>query len=334
MNRTKHGNEWDKKYNRNMKNTVTKAVVVGSGIVGTTVAYSLVMQGVVAEIALIPGHNRKKAWGEALDLQHSMEFQERNVRVFSDDYSTCRDADVVIITASPAFDGTFDRMHMMLRTGEIVKEVVPRVMESGFDGIFIVVSNPVDVMAYLVYRLSGLPKQRVIGTGTVLETARLKCAIGQCMRIDPRSIDCYVMGEHGDSMMVPWSHVRAGGKNFLDIMQENPDGLRGVTLDQLVEETREAGNTVMKAKGNTQYAIASAVTRIVKVILHDDNRIIPVSALLEGEYGERDVFCGVPAIINRKGIKDIGEFHLLPDELALFHSSAERIRAAIARLGL
>lgn len=317
-----------------MKNTGTKAVVVGSGIVGTTVAYSLVMQGVVAEIALIAGHNGKKAWGEALDLQHSMEFQERNVRVFADDYATCRDADVVIITAGPKFDGTFDRMHMMLDTAGIVRGVVRRVMESGFDGIFVVVSNPVDVMAYLVYRLSGLPKRRVVGTGTVLETARLKYAIGQCMRIDPRSIDCYVMGEHGDSMMVPWSHVRAGGKNFLDIVQDNPGGLRGMTLEQLVEETREAGNTVMKAKGNTQYAIASAVTRIVKAILHDDNRIIPVSALLEGEYGEWDVFCGVPAILNREGIKDIGEFHLLPVELDQFHRSAGKIRAAIARLGV
>lgn len=317
-----------------MKNTVTRVSIVGCGIVGTTVAYSLVMQGVAAEIALIPGHNRKKAWGEALDLQHSMEFQDRNVRVFSGDYAACRDADVVVITAGPAFDGTYDRMHMMARAAEIMRDVVPRVMSSGFDGVIVVVSNPVDVMAYLAYRLSGLPKQRVIGTGTVLETARLKCAIGQYMHIDPRSIDCYVMGEHGDSMMVPWSHVRAGGKNFLDIMKEHAALPGGISLEQLVEETREAGNTVMRAKGNTQYAIASAVTRIVKTILHDDNQIIPVSTLLEGEYGERDVFCGVPAVINRKGVADIGEFHLQPEEQALFHRSAGKIRSAIAQLGV
>lgn len=315
-----------------MKNTVTRTVIIGTGAVGTSIAYSLILQGVVAEIALIGGHNPNKPFGEALDMQHSMEFQERNVRIFPADYSACRDADIVILTAAPPSDGERDRMKMMHRSAEVIRDVVPRVMKHGFDGIFIVVTNPVDVMAYLVHRLSGLPKQRIIGTGTVLETARLKYAIGKIMRMDPRSVDCYVMGEHGDSMMVPWSHARAGGKNFIDIMKDNPDRLQGVTLEQLVEETKYAGRTVLNAKGNTQYAIASAATRIVKTILHDDNLILPVSAYLEGEYGESGIFCGVPAILNRKGIKDIGEFHLTEEEYIQFHHSTEIIRKAITQL--
>ena len=310
-----------------MKNTVTRVAIVGCGIVGTTVAYSLVMQGVAAEIALIPGHNRKKAWGEALDLQHSMEFQDRNVRVFSGDYAACRDADVVVITAGPAFDGTYDRMHMMARAAEIMRDVVPRVMSSGFDGVIVVVSNPVDVMAYLAYRLSGLPKQRVIGTGTVLETARLKCAIGQYMHIDPRSIDCYVMGEHGDSQFVPWSTVSLGGKPFARFLSDNRDRFSSVSTDELERKTRDRGNEIKDAKGGTNYGIASTVAGIVQTILWDERRIVPVSTLLDGEYGEHDVFLGVPTELRANGANEIVELELTPDEQEKLHRSAEIVRS-------
>jgi len=310
---------------------VTKVVIVGAGAVGSTVAYSLVVKGIAAEVVLVD-RNMQKARGEALDMQHSMDFQNRNVRIYAGDYSDCHDADIVVITAAAPLNGETDRLAMQEKSEAIVASVVPQVMESGFDGIFLVVSNPVDVMAYLVYRLSGLPKERVIGTGTVLETARLKHAIGEIMNMDPRSVDAYVMGEHGDTMMVPWSHVRAGGKSFAEILNDSPQRFPGISLEQIVEQTRLAGREVLTAKGNTQYGIASAVTGIVKAVLHDENKMLPVSVFLDGEYGERDVYCGVPAILNRSGVKEIGEFHLREEEKEQLGRSADTLRQAIRRI--
>ena len=200
-----------------MKSNVTKVVIVGAGAVGATVAFSLVVKGVAAEVTLID-INRQKAQGEIWDMQHSMDFQTRNVRVTLGDYASCKDADIVVITASAPFSGETSRLDMLHKSANIMRAIIPPIMQSGFDGIFIVVSNPVDIMTYLVRELSGFPKGRVIGTGTILETARLKQIIGQIMDMDLRSIDAYVMGEHGESMMVPWSHVRAGGKPFVEII--------------------------------------------------------------------------------------------------------------------
>lgn len=196
-----------------MQTHITKVAIIGSGAVGSTVAFSLVVKGVAATVALVD-INRQKAMGEAMDLRHSMDFQRRNVRVASGGYDECRDADIVVITAAAPYNGETDRLAMQDKTAAIMKKAVPEIMESGFDGIIVVVSNPVDIISYQVMKLSGLPKSRVIGTGTILETARLKQEIGQIMDMDPRSIDAYVMGEHGDSMMIPWSHVRARGQEI------------------------------------------------------------------------------------------------------------------------
>lgn len=314
-----------------MRTHITKVAIIGSGAVGATVAFSLVVKGVAATVALVD-INRQKAAGEAMDLRHSMDFQRRNVKVTDGGYEECRDADIVVITAAAPYDGETDRLAMQEKTASIMRRAVPDIMESGFDGILVVVSNPVDIISYQVMKLSGLPKSRVIGTGTILETARLKQEIGQIMDMDPRSIDAYVMGEHGDSMMIPWSHVRAGGKKFQDILQDHPERFQDINLEELAVRTRSAGGEVLKAKGNTQYGIAGAVTGIVTAILQDENKLYPVSAFLEGEYGLSGLYCGVPAVLNRLGIREIGEFHLKDRELELLHRSAEVIRSGIERL--
>ena len=316
-----------------MQTHITKVAIIGAGAVGATVAFSLVVKGVAAEIALVD-LKKEKAMGEMLDLAHSMDFQRRNVRVSCGGYEECKDADIVVITAAAPYGGETDRMQMLDRTAGIIKSIVPAVMESGFDGIFIVVSNPVDVISYLVKELSGLPRNRVIGTGTILESARLKQEIGQILNMDPRSVEAYVMGEHGNSMMIPWSHVRAGGKPFLDVMADNPGLFGDTSLEDLTEKTKLAGNVVLQAKGNTQYGIAGAVTGMVTSILQNDNKLYPVSVYLDGEYGLRDVYCGVPAILGREGILDIGEYLLLPEEKQKLENSAAQIQKGIERLGL
>ena len=169
-----------------MQTHITKVAIIGSGAVGSTVAFSLVVKGVAATVALVD-INRQKAMGEAMDLRHSMDFQRRNVRVTSGGYDECRDADIVVITAAAPYNGETDRLAMQDKTAAIMKKAVPEIMESGFDGIIVVVSNPVDIISFQVMKLSGLPKSRVIGTGTILETARLKQEIGQIMDMDPSS---------------------------------------------------------------------------------------------------------------------------------------------------
>lgn len=314
-----------------MKSNVTKVVIIGAGAVGTTTAYSLVVKGVAAEVVLVDV-NKKKAQGEVWDIQHSIDFQSRNVRVKAGAYEDCQDADIVIITAAAPFDGDTDRLNMLFKSAAIMRSIVPQVMKSGFDGIFLVVSNPVDIMAYLVKELSGFPKNRVIGTGTILESARLKQIIGEIVDMDLKSIDAHVMGEHGDTMMIPWSHVRAGGKNFCEILQDNEETYQHVDLEQIVEKTKYAGFAVLTAKGNTQFGIAGAITGLVTAILRDENKLFAVSAYLEGEYGVSGIYCGVPAIINRNGIKDIGIFNLEEIEKEHLLKSAEVLRLNTQKL--
>lgn len=308
-----------------MKLSGSKVVIIGAGMVGSATAFCLTVQGVSAQVVLVDA-NHEKALGEAMDLQHSIEYQNRNVRVSAGDYSDCSDADVVVITASIPMAGIKTRTEMLHKNIGIMDAVVDGIMGSGFNGHIIVVSNPVDVLSHYVYKRSGLPKQQVIGTGTALETARLKQLIGHIMRIDPRSVQAYSMGEHGDSQMVPWSHVRIAGKAFIEVMEDNPERFAHIDLDGLVDQTTHAGTEVLKRKGSTQYGIASATTAIISSILRDENSIMTVSTLLEGEYGEYDVFCGVPAIIGKEGVIEIGEFRLTEEELKKFHDSAEIIR--------
>jgi len=311
-----------------MKFLGSKVVIIGAGMVGSATAFSLSIQGVCSEIVLVDS-NKEKAMGEVLDLQHSIEYQSRNVRISFGEYNECKNANIVIITASIPMAGIKNRIDMLHKNIPIMNDIVDRIMKSGFDGHLIVVSNPVDVLSYHVYKRSGLPKAQVIGTGTALETARLKQIIGHIMRIDPRSVQAYSMGEHGETHMVPWSHVRVAGKGFQEVMEDNPHRFENIDLDLLLKQTGEAGYEVLKRKGSTQFGIASAVTGIVSSILRDENRMITVSTLLEGEYGESDVFCGVPAILGKEGVIEIGEFRLTPEEQEKFSRSAQAIRNAI-----
>ncbi len=316
-----------------MKLHNSKVVIVGAGVVGSTTAYCLIVRGICSEVVIIDV-NYEKALGEVLDLKHSIEYLERNVSVKAGTYEECRDADVVVITAAAPRNGETNRLNMMKDTAVIIRNVTEQVMAHGFDGCFVVISNPVDIMSYYVHKISGLPKNQVIGTGTALETARLKQIIGDVMKIDPKSVQAYAMGEHGDSLMVPWSHVRAGGKSFCDILEDNKERFANVNLDNLVEQTRLAGQEVLTRKNSTQYGIASAATAIIAAILRNENKMIVVSTYLEGEYGLSDVFCGVPAILNIEGVKEIGEFRLTEQESVRLKESAAIIQSYTKQLHL
>ena len=200
-------------------------------------------------------------------------------------------------------------------------------MASGFNGVIVMVSNPVDVMAWYAWKRSGLPRTQVLGTGTALDTSRLKTIIGEETGLDPRNVGGFVMGEHGDSQFTAWSTVSLGGKPFTQFLNDNADRFSSVSTHEIEEKTRTRGNEIVAAKGGTNFGIASTVAGIVQTILWDERRIVPVSTLLDGEYGERDVFLGVPTELRANGANEIVELELADDELAKLHHSAELVRS-------
>lgn len=308
-----------------MKIKKSKVAVVGCGLVGSSTAFSLVTQGVCDEILMID-INEERALGEVMDLRDTIKYLDRNVKVRTASYSDCADADIIVITAGAPPQKGQTRLDTLEVSAKIVKTIVDPIMASGFDGIFIVVSNPVDIMAHYVYKLSGLPKNQVIGTGSALDTSRLQNFIAELVHVDPRSVYAYSMGEHGDSQMVPWSTVTVAGKSFQDVILDNKEMLGDVDLDEIVKKTTKEGWEIYNRKGTTYYGIATTCVGIIKAILYDENRIIPVSTLLEGEYGQREVFAGVPTILNRTGAADILEIHMTEEELGKFIDSVNVIR--------
>lgn len=303
----------------------SKVAIVGTGLVGSSTAFSLITQGVCDEILMID-INKEKALGEVMDLNHCIEYLNRNTKVVVGSYDKCSDVDIVVITAGAPPKPGQSRLDTLELSAKIVESIVNPIMKSGFNGYFVVISNPVDIIAYHVYKISGLPKSHVIGTGTAIDSARLKNFIGDLLNVDPRSVQGYSMGEHGDSQMVPWSHVTVGGKSFFEILKDNQKRVGNVDLDKLVLETARAGWEVYNRKGTTYYGIAAATVGIIKAIMYNENKIIPVSTLLEGEYGENDIFCGVPAVLNAGGVKEVVEIHMADYELDKFKKSVQLIR--------
>ncbi|MGN0161345.1 MAG: L-lactate dehydrogenase [Lachnospiraceae bacterium] len=303
----------------------TKVAIVGCGLVGSTTAFSLVTQGVCDEVLMIDINN-ERALGEKMDLQDSIEYLNRNVKVINGGYADCGDADVIVITAGAPPKAGQTRLDTLEASAKICKSIVEPIMASGFDGIFLVISNPVDIIAHYIKELSGLPKNQVIGTGTAIDSARLKNFIADLVKVDPRSVHAYSMGEHGDSQMVPWSTVTVAGKPFYDVIADNKDLVGEVDLDELVYKTTREGWEILERKGTTYYGVSTACVGIIKAILNDENKIIPVSTYLDGEYGEKDVYAGVPTILNRTGASDVLEIHMTPGELARFKESTKLIR--------
>lgn len=314
-----------------MKITTRKVAIVGCGLVGSTTAFSLVTQGVCDEVMLID-INKERAYGEMLDMRDSIEYLNRNVKVKTGTYAECGDMDIIVITAGAPPKQGQTRLDTLEMSAKIAKSIVEPIMKSGFDGIFIAISNPVDIIAHYIYKLSGLPKNQVIGTGTAIDSARLQNMIAQTVNVDPRSVHAYSMGEHGDSQMVPWSTVTIAGKPFYDVIADNKELVGDVDLDELVYRTTQEGWEIFNRKGTTYYGIATACVGVIKAILNDENRIIPVSTLLEGEYGERDVYAGVPTVLNRSGAYDVLEIHMTPGELARFKESTRAIREYTDRI--
>lgn len=301
----------------------SKVAIIGCGNVGSTTAYTILNQGLCEEIVLIDV-NKEKAYAEALDMTHAVFFMNRNISIKAGDYSDCKDADVVVITASaPMAKDSHDRLKMLEPSMNIMKSITESVMASGFDGTIIVVSNPVDIMSYYVWKLSGLPKNQVIGSGTALDSARLCAELSGMYDLDPKSVEAFICGEHGDSEVILWDSASIGGKPVEAVMEDNAERTKDITKEELHKKVIDLGWEVFNRKGNTCYGIAAATAAIIKSILFNENQIYPVSVLLEGEYGLDHVFLSVPVILNKTGAKEIVEIKLNEDERKSLEDSSK-----------
>lgn len=311
----------------------SKVVVVGTGAVGAAVAFDIVMNHVCDDLVLID-INKEKSWAEATDLQHSLGYSGNKMRVKSGEYSECKDADLVVIAAALPYITGQTRLDMLEKATGIMESIVPAIMASGFSGIIVVITNPVDVMSYYVHKLSGLPASQVIGTGTALDSARLKYYLADVMNVDPQSVHALCMGEHGDSQIIPWSQVTVGGKKFLDIINDNKMRLEEFDINSVSEDIKMIAYRIVNAKGATTFGIAATTVQIIKAVLRDENKVIPVSTMLNGEYDEKDIYVGVPAVLNSQGIKELVEYHLTDDEMIDLKKSIDIIREYNKKLKL
>ena len=260
-----------------------KIVLVGAGFVGMSMAYSMLNRGGVNELILID-IDENKIKGEEMDLSHGLPYAPQKMIIKAGTYADCKDAQIVVITAGIAQKPGQTRLELAEINTKIVKDITKQIMETGFNGIIIVASNPVDLMSYVVYKTSGLPKSKVIGSGTILDTARLRYVLADYLSISSKNIHAYIMGEHGDSSFVPWNHAYVGCKNIRDVMEDNK--LPIAKLEELHQKVINAAYEIIEKKKATYYGIGMALNRLVRAILDNENSILTVSTYLEGEYGQ------------------------------------------------
>lgn len=304
----------------------SKIILIGDGAVGSSFAYASTILGIGRELGIID-INEDKSFGDAMDLSDALSFSKPK-SIYKADYNDCKDAEVVVITAGiPQKDGE-TRLDLVEKNLSIFKNMVEKVVESGFEGIFLVASNPVDILTYATWKFSGFPASKVIGTGTTLDSSRFKKEIAQLIGIDPRSVDAFILGEHGDSEFAVWSHTNIGGLPIYEWVKANSEVDELALLDTF-EKTKNAAYEIIKKKGATFYGIGMALARIVESIINDENSVFSTSSYLNGEYGLKDIYIGVPTVIGKDGAKWVIEVPLTDTENERMQASAITLKQII-----
>jgi L-lactate dehydrogenase len=309
-----------------------KVVVIGTGMVGSTFAYALLPSGLTPEIILIDV-NKARAQGEALDLSHAMPFH-RPIDIRAGDYPDCAGATLVAIAAGAAQRPGETRPELAQRNSRIFAQIIPEVLRYAPEAILLIATNPVDSLTYYTWRLSGLPPNRVIGAGTILETARLRYVLGTRFEVDPRSVHAYIVGEHGDSEVPLWSSARVAGMSIDEFYAVTGRGFPEEERQAIFAQVRDAAYHIIDLKGATYYAIGSGMERIVESILRDQNTILTVSGLMQDCHGVTDVCLSLPMVINRHGIERVLCVPMSQEEERRFQASARVVREAIDTMAL
>lgn len=306
-----------------------KVVLIGTGFVGMSMAYSLLNQGGINELVLID-IDTNKAEGEAMDLSHGVPCAPSKMKIKAGNYDDCKDADIVVITAGINQKPNQTRLELVQINAKIVKQITESTIKSGFGGIFIVASNPVDIMTYVVAKVSGFPKEKVIGSGTMLDTARLRFLIGEYLNVSSKNVHAYIMGEHGDSSFASWDNAYVGCKKMTDIMKDNNKPLSD--LDDIHKNVVMAAYEIIEKKKATYYGIGVALVKIIKAILNDENEIMTISTYQKGEYNQEGLYIGVPAILGGNGVKEILQLKLSDEDQAKFDNSCKIIKDTIEKI--
>ncbi len=303
-----------------------KVVLVGTGFVGMSFAYSLLSQPGIDELVLVDVA-KEKAEGEAMDLSHGLPYAASKMKIYAGDYSDCTDASIIVITAGAAQKPGQTRLELTAINTKIMKSICEQIKASGFRGIMIIAIKPGDLMTYVAQKVTGFPHTRVIGSGTLLDTARLRYMVAKYLDVNSTNVHAYIMGEHGDSSFVPWMHAYIGCKSLLELLDEKGKDLSD--LLQIYQDVRNAAYEIIEKKKATYYGIGLSLNRLVHAILNNENAIMTVSAYQNNEYGKQGLYIGVPSIVNRTGIREIVHLPLNEVDQAKFDASCDNLLAII-----
>lgn len=309
-----------------------KVAIVGCGFVGSASAFALMQSGLFTEMVLIDV-DRDRAEGEALDIAHGMPFATP-MNIYAGDYDDIEDAAVTVITAGANQAPGETRLDLVHKNVGIFKSIIPQIADRDYQGILLVVSNPVDILTYTALKLSGLPRHRVLGSGTVLDTARFKYALGEHLGVDPRNVHARIIGEHGDSEIACWSLANISGIPINTFCELRGHHDHQENMDRIAEDVKNAAYEIIKKKRATYYGIAMTVKRICSAIVRDEKSILPVSNYIDGEYGLSDIVLSMPAVVGQEGIEYQVPINISDDELAKLQESAATLKGVIDGLEL
>lgn len=317
-----------------MKKDIQKVSIIGAGFVGATTAYTLMLSGIFSEMVIID-INKEKARGEVMDLNHGLPFA-KPVKIYQGTYKDIQDSDIIIISAGANQKEGETRLDLVQKNTEIFKSIVSEIVKytTPEKSILLVVTNPVDILTYVTAKISGWPPEKVIGSGTVLDTARFRYLIGEHVGVDTRNVHGYILGEHGDTELPAWSLTNIAGMPMDEYCRACKSCNEGRSRLEIFENVKNAAYDIIKMKGATYYAVALAVQRIVEAIMRDEHSILTVSSLLYGQYGLSDVCLSVPSVVDRNGINRILEVPLSDEEKQLLHKSGNTLKEVISQIHL
>lgn len=309
-----------------------KAAMIGCGFVGSASAFALMQSGLFSELVLIDA-NHDKAEGEAMDIAHGLPFAGQ-MKIYAGDYDDIVDAAVIIVTAGAAQKPGETRLDLVNKNVNIFKSIIPEIAKRNYKGILLIVANPVDILTYTAVKLSGLPENRVIGSGTVLDTARLKYALGEHLEVDSRSVHSFIIGEHGDSEIVAWSSTNVSGIPVNDFCELRGHFNHEEAMHRIADDVKNSAYDIIEKKGATYYGIAMSVKRICECIMRDEKSILPISSMMHGEYGISDICLSMPTVVGREGVETRVPIQLNEQEEKALCASAEQLAKVAAQLDL
>lgn len=307
-----------------MKVNSRKVAVIGCGFVGSSSAFALMQSGLFSEMVLIDA-DTKRAEGEAMDISHGISFA-RPMQIYAGNYDDITDAAIIVITAGANQKPDETRLDLIKKNAAIMKSIVGEIEKRDFGGILLIVSNPVDILTLIALKESGYPSNRVIGSGTVLDTGRFKYLLGEHLDVDSRSVHAFIIGEHGDSELAAWSNARIGGLKVNDFCELRGHFNHEQSMKKIFENVRNSAYEIIERKHATYYGIAMAVKRICEAIVRNEKSILPVSSLMTGEYGLNDVVLSIPAVVDETGVQKVIPIELNDEELTKLKDSANILK--------